>query len=171
MIEAIIYTSNAGHTKRYAEMSAEKLGIPAYSLKEAKKEVKKKSDVIYMTWIKKGKLVDLKKARSKYNLKAICGVGMSSPGKTTVAAIQTKNKINALKEKVFYMQGGFDMSKLSGVNKIMMTALQKSLNTVAENRGLPVDQKEMLNMLNNPKDNVKTNNIKELYSWYNREMK
>ena len=58
MIKAIIYTSNAGHTKRYAEMSAEKLGIPAYSLKEAKKQVRKKSDVIYMTWIKKGKLVE-----------------------------------------------------------------------------------------------------------------
>ena len=171
MIKAIIYTSNAGHTKRYAEMSAEKLGIPAYSLKEAKKQVRKKSDVIYMTWIKKGKLVDLNKARSKYNLKAICGVGMSGPGKGTTAALQAKNKINALKEKVFYMQGGFDMTKLTGANQIMMNLLKKSLNTVADSRGLPPEQKEMLNMLNNPTDNVKTNNIKELYSWYNREMK
>ena len=30
---------------------------------------------------------------------------------------------------------------------------------------------EIINMINNKKDNVKVNNIKELYSWYNKEIK
>ena len=30
-MKAVIYESNAGSTKRYAEMLAEKLGVPAYS--------------------------------------------------------------------------------------------------------------------------------------------
>lgn len=37
-MKAVIYQSNAGSTQRYAEMLAEKLGVPSYSLKEAKKK-------------------------------------------------------------------------------------------------------------------------------------
>lgn len=171
MIDAIVYISNAGHTKRYAEILAEKLGLKVYSFKESKSKLKKKSNIIFLTWIKKGKMIDLKKARNRYNLKAVCAVGMSQPTKSAVSAIQNKNNINALKEKFFYMQGGFDMKLLTGINKVIMTALEKSLSKVSEARALPLEQKEMLRMLQNPVDNVKVNNIKEIYSWYNREMK
>lgn len=171
MIDAIVYISNAGHTKRYAEMLSEKLGLNAYSFKEAKGKVNKKASVIFLTWIKKGKMVDLNKARSRYNLKAVCAVGMNQPTKGAVSAIQNKNKINALKEKFFYLQGGFDMKLLSGVNKIVMATLEKSLSKVSEARQLPPEQKEMLRMLKNPVDNVRVNNIREIYSWYNRENK
>lgn len=171
MIDAIIYNSNAGHTKAYAQMLSDKLGVEAYPLKEAKKNVKKKSNVIFMTWIKNGKLVDLKKARGKYNLKAICGVGMNYPGKGITSTLQNKNKINALKEKFFYLQGGFDIDRLSGANKMIMTALQKSLSKIEEAKTLPKDQKEILQMMRNKLDCVKVNNIKEVYSWYNREFK
>lgn len=171
MIDAIVYISNAGHTKRYAEMLSEKLGLNVYSFKEAKSKVNRKANVIFLTWIKKGKMVDLNKARSRYNLKAVCAVGMNQPTKGAISAIQNKNKINALKEKFFYMQGGFDMKLLSGVNKIVMSALEKSLSKVSEARKLPPEQKEMLRMLQNPVDNVRVNNIREIYSWYNRENK
>ena len=35
MISAIVYTSNAGHTKHYAEMLAGKTGLPVFELKAA----------------------------------------------------------------------------------------------------------------------------------------
>ncbi len=171
MIDAIVYFSNAGHTKRYAEMLSEKIGVNAYSFKEAKKEIKKKSNIIFMTWVKNGKLVNLKKARGRYNLNAICAVGMNYPGKGISSTLQNKNKINLIKEKFFYMQGGFDIDKLSGSNKIIMNALEKSLSKVSEAKSLPQDQKEILHMLKNKSDCVKVNNIKEVYSWYNREFK
>lgn len=171
MIEAIVYMSNAGHTKRYAEMLTEKLGIPAYSYKDAKKKLKRKSTVIYMTWVRAGKLVGLKKARRRYSIKVICAVGMNMPSKTLISNLQNANKINMLKEKLFYMQGGFDMDKLKGINQMLMMAIQRSLTKVSETRKLSLEQKEMLNMINNKKDNVKVNNIKELYSWYNKEIK
>ena len=34
-MKAIVYTSQTGHTQRYAQMLAERTGVPAYSLKEA----------------------------------------------------------------------------------------------------------------------------------------
>lgn len=171
MIDAIIYESNAGHTKKYAEMLAEKTGLKAYTLKEAAKNVSKKSDVIYMSWVKNGKIQNLSKARSRYNLKGICAVGMNGYSKQAVATLQDKNKIHALKEKLFYMQGGFEMDKLKGINKFLMNTLSKSLEKVSEARKLPPDQAEMLRMLKNPVDSVRVNNIREIYSWYNREGK
>ena len=35
---SIVYTSNTGYTKQYAEMVAKKLCLPIYTIKQAKKE-------------------------------------------------------------------------------------------------------------------------------------
>ena len=35
MIQAIVYTSQTGYTQRYAQLLAEKTGVPAYSTTEA----------------------------------------------------------------------------------------------------------------------------------------
>lgn len=169
MIEAIIYESNAGHVKKYAEILAKKMGIDAYSLKEAK--IKNKSNIIFMSWIKNGKIQKLKKARRKYNIKAIGAVGMNAYSKNAIAVLQEKNKVNPLKEKLFYLQGGFDMNRIKGINRFIMSMLLKSLSKVSEARKLEPAQNEMLKMLKNPIDNVKVNNIRELYAWYNKEGK
>ena len=50
-MEAIIYTSNTGSTKRYAEMLSRKTGLAVYSLKEASKKVAANSEIIYMGWL------------------------------------------------------------------------------------------------------------------------
>lgn len=36
-MKAIVYISNTGHTKKYAELIGEKTGLPVYELSEAKK--------------------------------------------------------------------------------------------------------------------------------------
>ena len=36
MVEAVVYTSNTGHTKKYAEMAAEELKAKACDLKKEK---------------------------------------------------------------------------------------------------------------------------------------
>ena len=48
---AIVYVSNTAHTERYAKMLADKLSLPLYELKEAKKKLKKGSEIIYMGWL------------------------------------------------------------------------------------------------------------------------
>lgn len=171
MIDAIVYVSYAGHTKRYAQMLSSKLGIPSYSLKESKKNISKKSDIIFLTWVRAGKLVKLKKARSRYNIKAIGAVGMSNPSKVNTANLQNNNKINLTKEKFFYLPGGFNMDNLKGINLTLMLAMKRSLTKISESRKLSLEQRQMLDMLNTNKDNVKENNIREIYSWYMRESK
>ena len=51
MINAIVYTSNAGHTKRYAELLAAKTGLPAYELKAAEAKLNKGAQIVYLGWL------------------------------------------------------------------------------------------------------------------------
>ena len=45
-MNAIIYTTNTGSTESYAKLLAQKTGLPAYSLVEAKKRVFAGAEVI-----------------------------------------------------------------------------------------------------------------------------
>ena len=53
-MNAIIYTTHTGSTERYARLLAQKTGLPAYSLAEAKKQVFAGAEVIYLGWIMAG---------------------------------------------------------------------------------------------------------------------
>ena len=75
------------------------------------------------------------------------------------------------KEKFFYLPGGFNMDNLKGINLTLMLAMKRSLTKISESRKLSLEQRQMLDMLNTNKDNVKENNIREIYSWYMRESK
>ena len=44
-MKAIVYTSQTGHTQRYAQMLAERTGVPAYSLKEAGKSLRRGREI------------------------------------------------------------------------------------------------------------------------------
>ena len=48
MIQAIVYTSQTGYTQRYAQLLAEKTGVPAYSTKEARGKLPSKAEIFYM---------------------------------------------------------------------------------------------------------------------------
>ena len=48
---AIVYTSNTGHTRQYALLLGEQLGLPAYSPDEAGSRLPGGSPVIYLGWI------------------------------------------------------------------------------------------------------------------------
>ena len=47
MIDAVVYTSNTGYTKQYAELLSKRLSLPVYSLKDAPSELKDGSEIIY----------------------------------------------------------------------------------------------------------------------------
>lgn len=76
-MKAIIYTSNAGSTVQYAQLLANELHLPVYSAKEAKKKVPAHSEIIYLGWIMAGGIKGYKDMVKKYNVRAVCAVGMS----------------------------------------------------------------------------------------------
>ena len=50
-MQAIVYTSNTGHTEKYARLLGEKTALPVYSLIDAKAILDKKSEIIYLGWL------------------------------------------------------------------------------------------------------------------------
>lgn len=63
-MKAVIYESNAGSARRYAEMLASKLGVPAYSYKEAVKAIPRDEEAIFIGWIFANKIQGLPGLRS-----------------------------------------------------------------------------------------------------------
>ena len=165
MIESIVYTSNTGLTKRYAEMLVKETNIPVYEFQEAKEKLNKSDEIIYMGWIMAGGIKNYKKARNKFNIKAVCSVGMSKPNEKQYNEIIERHHI---KENLFYLQGGFDKTELKGIYKFMMNVLEKIVRPKLEKKeNKTADDLEMLDMMRNGKNCVKKENLVELINWYN----
>lgn len=140
----IIYCSNAGSSKKYAELLSEKTGFPCVDIAK-RSSVSADEEIIFIGWIMAGTLQGLKEARESFqNIRAICGVGMM---KSEKAAEETKTK-NAITEPYFFLTGDFDMNKLKGMYKMMMGMMLKMMKGKIKENG---DQKgkEMLKLLEN----------------------
>ena len=83
LMNAIIYTTNTGSTERYARLLAQKTGLPAYSLAEAKKQVFAGAEVIYLGWIMAGSVKGYAEVTKRYQVRAVCAVGMGQTGTQT----------------------------------------------------------------------------------------
>lgn len=163
---AIVYTSNTGYTRQYAEMLGEKTGLPVYSLKEVKKELSSDSSVIYLGWLMAGRVQGFAKAAKRFNVEAVCGVGMGSAGSQT----EDIRKANPIPEtvKVFTLQGGFDMNKLHGMYKLMMTMMSKTLGkSIAEKNDRTAEEEDMLDLLTKGGNRVSEENLDPVLNWYN----
>ena len=86
-MKAIVYTSQTGHTQRYAQMLAERTGVPAYSLKEAGKSLRRGEEIFYMGWLMAGTVKGLQSAMDRYTIRGAAIVGVSPQGNATAAGV------------------------------------------------------------------------------------
>ena len=77
MIKAIVYKSQTGHTKQYAEILGGRTNLPVYELNTAAKELSRATEIIYLGWLMAGTVQRYKKAVKLFAVKAVCGIGMS----------------------------------------------------------------------------------------------
>ena len=153
---SIVYVSNTGSSKRYAEMLSEKMGYPCYPLSDSDAAVG--SDVIFIGWVMAGNLQGLSEARTKFvTLKAVVAVGMMQSESQDVA-IKEKNSIS---EPFFTVAGAFDMSKLSGMYKMMMSMMVKMLKSKLKESNDPKST-EAMKMFDEGFDLVKEENLDDL---------
>ena len=161
---SIVYTSNTGYTAEYARLLGEKTGLPVYSLAEAEQKLAAGNRVIYLGWLMAGKVQGYKKAAKRYKVQAVCGVGMGGTG----SQLQKVRKANTIPEKtpLFTLQGGFDIQKLSGVYKLMMTIMVKTAGKgLAEKQDRTPDEDVMLEMLTQGGSRVSADNLAEVLAW------
>lgn len=162
---AIVYTSNTGYTAQYAFLLGEKTGLPVYSLEEAGKQIPDGSTVIYLGWLMAGQVKGYAKAAKKYPISAVCGVGMAVTG----SQLEDVRKTNAIPESipVFTLQGGFDMRRLKGIYKLMMTVMTKTAGkALAEKENRTPEESDMLELMLHGGNRVCQENLREILLWY-----
>ena len=162
---AIVFTSNTGFTAQYARLLGEKTGLPVYALEEAKKRLAPGNAVIYLGWLMAGTVQGYRKAARRYDVRAVCGVGMGATG----SQLADVRKANAVADHipVFTLQGGFDMKKLTGLYRFMMTVMAKTAGkALSEKVGRTPDEDDMLELLLNGGSRVSEENLSGVLRWY-----
>lgn len=163
-MKAIIYESNSGFTKKYADFLSFKTGYPAYTIAEAKLHLKRGDEIIFFGWMLAGSVKGFKKASKKYKIHALCAVGMAVPADHFVKEI--KERYHIIDLQVFYLQGGFDMKKLHGIYRFMMKTMARFVGkSMAAKENKTDEEIAMLDMMKNGGDYVKEENLDPILSW------
>ena len=161
---AIVYTSNTGHTRQYALLLGEQIGLPAYSLDEANSQLSGSSPVIYLGWIHASHVKGYSKAANRFDLCAVCWVGLCDTGTLTSEV----RKATSIPEDIplFTLQGGIDRSRLRGMDKLMISILTKGL---ASQKQRYAQDDRMLELLSRDESYVSLENIAEVLQWYGED--
>ncbi|MGI6280422.1 MAG: hypothetical protein ACOYJS_07700 [Acutalibacteraceae bacterium] len=166
-IAAVVFTSNTGFTKRYAEIIGKEKDLPVYPYDEAVSKIPAGSAIVYLGWLRAGSIVGYKRASKRFNIKAVCGVGMAENG----SQIESVKKINRLPEglPLFILQGGFDMDKLKGLNKFAMKVMAGTVGkSLAKKENRSPEEEDMLALLQNGGDRVSIQNLTEFSAWMDK---
>ena len=164
-MNAIIYTTNTGSTEHYAKLLAQKTGLPVYSLAEAKKRVFAGAEVIYLGWIMAGSVKGYAEAAKRYQVRAVCGVGMGQTG-TQTDSVRKKSAVPA-GIPLFTLQGNFDVKKLHGIYRLMMEIMVKTAGKgLAEKSDRSMEEDNMLDMMLHGGERVKAEDLRAVLDWY-----
>ncbi len=135
MKTAVIYNSQTGFTKRYAEWIAEEAKADLFELAEAKKKNLDTYDaIVFGGWAVAGGISKLSWFKGNINkwegkkLIAFCVGG--SPIENPEIEPTLKNNFNEEeweKVQVFYCPGGFNYEKMTKTSKVMMKMFIKAL--------------------------------------------
>ncbi|MBR1456492.1 MAG: hypothetical protein IJ594_04955 [Oscillospiraceae bacterium] len=117
MIKAILYNTQTGSCKRYAEELSRTLVLPVYSVDDHPAIAD--GEVIYVSWVMAGSVVGYAKVKKQVPVAAVCAVGMAPAGPYGVKAGREKNKVPA-SVGYFCLQGGFNINKLPLPMKLIM---------------------------------------------------
>jgi len=158
--KAIVYTSNTGYTARYAALLSEKLGVPAHTLNEAQKALPAGTPIIYMGWLMAGSVKGCKKAAKHFAIQAVIGVGLGDTGAQDEAA----RKACALPAEVpvFTVQGGMDINKLKGMQKLVIKMLTKAM---ANKKDTTPGEARMAELLQSGGDFVSEKELAAVLAW------
>ena len=137
MKTVVIYNSQTGFTKRYAQWIAEKTEARCVEFKEAKKiDLNEFDTIVFGGWAMAGSITKVKWFNKKtQNLQgkkliAFC-VGASPIENPDIDEFikKTSTQEEFKNTKVFYCPGGLDYEKMSGASRTMMKMFVKMLDS------------------------------------------
>ena len=134
----VVYTSQTGFTKRYAQWIAERMEADLFDLKDVQKKADSAFDeyeaIVYAGWCMAGSVVKVKwfldKAKSwKGKHLAVVAVGGSPNDNPDVEVALEKILTDEQRTyiKAFYCQGGFNYEKMNLLSRLAMKAFVSTL--------------------------------------------
>ena len=156
----IVYTSQTGFTKRYAEWLAEEMEADVLDLKEAQKKdaafFEAYEAIVYGGWAMAGTVTKVKwfldKASSwKDKRLALFCVGGSPNDNPDIEVMFNKTLNDDQKKyiKTFYCQGGFNYEKMNAPSRMAMKMFVSSLK---RKKNQTEDEKKMVEMISSSYD-------------------
>ena len=165
----IIYGSEYGSTKRYAERLSEITGIEAVNYKKVK-DIGDYKRVIYLRGLFAGGVMGLKKTVSKMTSQqelVLATVGMTDPNETTYFEGIRKTLKAQLPapiyddNKIYHLRGAIDYSQLGFKHRIMMKMFHSMLLKKPESE-LTADAKAVLETYGKQVDYVDFDGLKPI---------
>lgn len=135
MKTAVIYHSQTGFTRRYAQWIAEAAGADCFSLSQAKGvDFSPYEAVVYGSWARAGRISKLgwfKRRRRGWTGKrlAVFCVGASPAASPEIAPFLRRSFTDEERERaaVFYCPGGLNYEGMGTVSRLMMRAFVRSM--------------------------------------------
>lgn len=152
----VVYETQGGSSRRYAEWLAERLGTVCESASESKDDTDIR--VIYVGWRSGPMIAGLKDFSDRRNVIAAVCVGLERYDEKAMDIIREKNGI----DRVFYVRGGMDRSKLSFGQRLLLGAV--SLKMLLFNRS-PED-KEIRRVMDRGGDFSSPEQLDEAVEWF-----
>ena len=160
-MNAIVYTTNAGNSERYAKMLSERTGLPAMPLSTAKKQLSGGEEIIYIGWVMANTVKGFKDAAKRYNVRAVCAVGMCPAGMMDAAIRQA----NGIPENMplFTLEGNLRPNELHGFYKVLIGMM---LHGIEGNKKRSAEEEKMLDIMKGEDDRVRPAMLDGITEWY-----
>lgn len=170
MKAVVIYQSKTGFTRKYAQWIAEELGADLYSKADVRAEDLGAYDIVvyggglYAVGINGIKFIKRNLDKLKGKKVAVFACGCTPTREETTGEIRDMNFSLEEQEYIefFYLRGGFNYSKLTVWDKILMTLLKLKLKT---RRNPSADERGMLAVYARPADFTSKKNIADLVDY------
>lgn len=167
-MNAIVYESNTGYTEQYAQLLAQRTGLPCLRLSEAVHTLPPGRDVLFLGWLMAGRVSGLGKARKRWYIRGICGVGLApvTPG----GLDKLRACCGSPDTEVFLLQGGADYSRLHGIHRAMLRMAAGVLRKKIQSQPTLSDQdRDVLELFDRGGSRVDPGALVPVTDWLSRQ--
>ena len=158
----IVYQSNTGFTRQYAQMLAKAEKLKVYELSQD--QPPKGTETLFLGPLMAGHISGLDEANKRFSLQAVCGVGMSPPGPAVRASIRRANYLADL--PMFYLQGGWAPQRVGWLKRRMVNMVTRSTRKALQAKGSRTPEEQaQLDFLVKGGSCVAYQNLDEIRAW------
>ena len=159
----IVYRSDTGFTREYAEMLAKAEKLKVCPLAEAQGKVGPGESVFFMGPLMAGHISGIDQAVKKFNVKGVCGVGMSPASQQVLDTLAKANYTNGA--PIFYLQGGWAPKKVGWLKRRMVNMVTKSMREALQNKKRTPEEDRQLDFLLHGGSFVAFENLETIQNW------